>query len=112
VAIHRTQSWTERTAGRQDSDTQDVTTSERTLSHREFHRPRTSLGVAGHWLHMAGVFIPVVIGELVPDPAKYRKAVRLASVGTAIAYEVLYTIREQKRREEQEAKLEVCYGRE
>jgi hypothetical protein len=42
---------------------------------------------------------------LIPDPAKYRKATRIASIGTTVAYEVLYTARELKRRKEQDAKL-------
>jgi hypothetical protein len=76
-----------------------------------FHNAHTSLGVAGHIVHMAGVFVPLVAGELVQDAAKYKKTVRLASIGTALAYEMLYVIREQKKRNEQEAKLEECRSR-
>jgi len=32
-----------------------------------FNRPRTSLGVAGHWIHLVGVAAPLIIGELVKD---------------------------------------------
>jgi hypothetical protein len=50
--------------------------------------------------------------ELITDPAKLWKAVRLSSVGTAVAFEVLYTVREQQRRKEQQAKLAECRSRE
>jgi hypothetical protein len=50
--------------------------------------------------------------ELITDPAKRWKAVRLSSVGTAVAFEVLYTLREQQRRKEQQAKLAECRSRE
>jgi hypothetical protein len=40
-----------------------------------------------------------------------KKTVRLASIGTALAYEVLYLVREQKKRSEQEAKQEECRSR-
>jgi hypothetical protein len=43
---------------------------------------------------------------------KCWKAVRLFSVGTAVAFEVLYTVREQQRRKEQQAKLAECRSRE
>jgi hypothetical protein len=72
------------------------------------HHPRTSLGAAGHWIHMAGLFAPVVIGELIKDADKRWRYVRLASVGTALAYEALYTVREQNRRKELEAERDHC----
>jgi hypothetical protein len=61
---------------------------------------------------MAGVFVPLVAGELVQDAAKYKKTVRLASIGTAVAYEVLYTVREAQRQKELKEKLTECQGRE
>ena len=70
------------------------------------------MGVAGHLVHMAGVFVPLVAGELVQDATKYKKVVRLASIGTALAYETLYTVKEHQRQKEQEAKLAECRGRE
>jgi len=72
------------------------------------HKPHTSLGAAGHWIHMAGLFAPVVIGEVIQDADKRWRYVRLASVGTALAYEALYTIREQNRRKELEAQRDEC----
>lgn len=66
------------------------------------------MGAAGHWIHMAGLFAPLVIGEVVKDADKRWRYVRLASVGTALAYEAMYTIREQKRREELKAERDRC----
>lgn len=109
---HRASGWTERTTATAPGDVTPADDIEQEFKRRGFQRPTTSLGVAGHWLHMLGVFIPVVAGELVSDAAKYKKTVRLASVGVAVGYEVLYTIREQQRHKEQEAKLVECQTRE
>ena len=58
------------------------------------HSPQhSSLGVSGHIIHMAGVFIPVIAGELIQDATQYKKVVRLASIGTALAYEAAWTIK-------------------
>lgn len=82
-------------------------TPSRSFSERQgFRHPRTSLGVAGHWLHLAAVLSPLVIGELIKDPEKKWRAIRLASVGTAIASEAIWTHRLIKKREEQEAREE------
>jgi hypothetical protein len=51
---------------------------------------------------------PIVIGELIDDPAKRWKVTRLAAVGTAIAYEAVHTVNELARRREQAAKLAAC----
>ena len=75
---------------------------------QQFHHSRTSMGAAGHWIHMAGLFAPIVIGEVIKDADKRWRYVRLASVGTALAYEALYTIREQKRRDELKAERDRC----
>ncbi len=77
-------------------------------SRQQFHNPHTSMGAAGHWIHMAGLFAPLVIGEIVKDADKRWRYVRLASVGTALAYEAMYTIREQKRRDELKAERDRC----
>src|ERR1700680_824863 len=77
----------------------------RPFSERQaFRHPRTSLGVAGHWLHLAAVLSPLVIGEVIKDPEQKWRAIRLASVGTAIASEAIWTHRLIKKREEQEAR--------
>ena len=75
---------------------------------QQFRHPRTSMGAAGHWIHMAGLFAPLVIGEVIKDADKRWRYVRLASVGTALAYEALYTIREQKRQDELKAERDRC----
>lgn len=67
-----------------------------------FHRPRTSLGVAGHWLHLGAVLSPLVIGELIKDPEKKWRSIRLASVGFAILSEALWTDRLMKQRKEEQ----------
>jgi hypothetical protein len=67
-----------------------------------FHHPKTSLGIAGHWVHLAGVLSPLVIGEVVKDPDKRWRAIRLASVGTALLTEALWTHRLMKKKEERE----------
>ncbi|HTV54282.1 MAG TPA: hypothetical protein VMI06_05140, partial [Terriglobia bacterium] len=46
----------------------------------------SSFGVAGHLVYTAGALAPLVIGELIEDPAKRWRWTRLASVGTALAY--------------------------
>ena len=66
------------------------------------------LGVAGRVLHMVGVFVPMLAGELVQDATKYKKTVRLASIGTAIGYEVLHVVNEQERQNALKAKLDEC----
>jgi hypothetical protein len=81
------------------------------LRRNGFHHVQTSLGsmgILGHWVGLAGTLAPIVIGELVDDPAKRWKVIRLASEGTSIAYEAVHTINELARRREQVAKLAAC----
>jgi hypothetical protein len=106
--------WQERTA-RDSGPSEPATEIEQPSPHRQaFHHPKTSYGggIAGHWIHMIGGLLPLALSELIPEPAKYRKATRLASIGTTVAYEVLYTVHELKRRKDQEAKLAECRSRE
>jgi hypothetical protein len=79
---------------------QSYNTSNRTG--QAFHRSRVSLGVAGHWLHLAAVLSPLVIGEVIKDPEKKWRTIRLASVGFAILSEALWTHRLEKKRKEEE----------
>jgi len=79
-----------------------------------FHHARTSLGAAGHWIHLAAVAAPLVIGEVIKDPDARWRAMRLASVGAAIASEAVWTHRLSKDRqkdEESHAALEECHDR-
>ena len=59
---------------------------------------------------MIGGLLPLALSELIPEPAKYRKATRIASIGTTVAYEVLYTVNELQRSKKQEAKLAECHS--
>ena len=66
---------------------------------QSFHHPRTSLGVAGHWIHLAAVISPLVIGELISDPGQRWRAIRLSSAAAAVASEAIYTHRLLQQRE-------------
>jgi hypothetical protein len=69
MAYRQQTSWTERTAAAA-SPTNDV---DRLVKRHGFHEPHTVLGVLAHWVGLAGTMAPIVIGELVADPAKSRK---------------------------------------
>lgn len=76
-----------------------------------FHQPRTSLGAAGHLLHMGMVAAPLVIGELIHDPENKWRAMRLVPVLGAIASEALWTMkisRDRSREDEAHAELDAC----
>jgi hypothetical protein len=78
--------------------------------HRQaFHRPHTTLGAAGHFLHMGMVAAPLVIGEVIHDPDKRWRAMRMVPVVGALASELLWTMKiahDRKREEEAHAELE------
>ncbi len=79
-----------------------------------FHRPRTSLGVAGHWLHLATVAAPLIIAEVIKDPDAKWRAMKLVTVGSAIASEALWThrlMKDRRKDKEVEAALENCAQR-
>jgi len=81
---------------------------------QQFRHPRTSLGAAGHWIHLAAVTAPLIIGEVIKDPDKRWRALRLVSVGAALASEALWTHRLSKERQKDEdshAALEACHDR-
>jgi len=101
---HHAGSWTQRTT-RYDAPPPAY---EQRFPRQAFHRPRTSLGVAGHLVYTAGALAPLVIGELVEDPSKRWRLMRLVAVGTALAYETLHVVREEQRRKEQDARLAEC----
>jgi hypothetical protein len=112
MAHHHASSWTERTTAKEYAPPAgDIDTH---LPRQAFQRPHTSLGslgLAGHWVGLVGGLLPLALSELIAEPAKYRKAVRFASIGTTLAYEVLYTVHELGRRKQQEAKLAECRSR-
>jgi hypothetical protein len=68
MARHHASSWTERTAAQHNAPPfGDI---DGQFTRQAFHRPHTSLGVAGHWMYMAGVLGPLVIGELIVEMPK------------------------------------------
>ena len=102
--MHRANEWADRTA-RNAAPPQN-------LHHRQsFHHPRTSLGATGHWIHLATVAAPLVIAEAIKDADKRWRAMRMVSVGAAIASEVAWTYRIAKERQKDEdarAALKEC----
>lgn len=109
MAYHHANSWTERTAAQDDpaagADLYDL---EHHARSQGFTNAHTSLGVAGHLVHMGAMLFPVLAAELITDAAKYKKAVRIGSIATTVLYEGLYTMREARRRDKQDAKLAEC----
>jgi hypothetical protein len=67
-----------------------------------FHRPRGLPGVAGHWIHLGAVLSPLIIGEMIPDPDKRWRAIRLSTAVAAVASEALWTHRLLKKRAQDE----------
>jgi hypothetical protein len=80
--------------------------------HRKaFRHPKTALGATGHWIHLATVAAPLVIAEVIKDSDKRWRAMRMVSVGAAIASEAAWTYRISKEREkdaESHEALENC----
>ncbi|HZQ55318.1 MAG TPA: hypothetical protein VFB14_24175 [Bryobacteraceae bacterium] len=101
-------SWTERTAPDRPDYAPAMDDIESHARRQGFHNAHTSLGVAGHLVHMGAMLFPVLAAELITDATKYKKAVRIGAVATTVLYEGLYTMREAKRRERQEEKLAHC----
>jgi len=108
MAYHHAGAWVERTAQQDYPPADDI---ERHARAKGFRNAHTSLGVAGHLVHMGAMLFPVLAAELITDAAKYRKAVRIGSVATTVLYEGLYTMREAKRHERQEERLAHCRER-
>jgi hypothetical protein len=81
---------------------------------KPFHHPHTSLGAAGHWIHLLAIAAPLVIGEVIKDPEHRWRALRIASVGAAMASEAVWTYRlskDKKKDEEAHEALEDCQDR-
>jgi hypothetical protein len=76
-----------------------------------FHHPHTSIGAAGHLLHIGMVAAPLVIGEMIHDPEKKWRAMRVVPVLGAIASEALWTLKiahDRKREHEDHEALQAC----
>jgi hypothetical protein len=80
--------------------------------HRQaFHHAHTTLGAAGHLLHMSMVAAPLVIGEMIHDSEKKWRAMRLVPVVGALASEALWTFKiahDREREKEDHAALKAC----
>jgi hypothetical protein len=66
-----------------------------------FQHAHTHIGAgsAGHWIRTAGILAPLIIGEIIKDPDKRWRWVRIASVATALVSEGLYTHRISRERQ-------------
>jgi hypothetical protein len=68
-----------------------------------FHRAHASVGAAGnpaaHILRLGGLLAPLVVGELVKDPDKRWRWIRICSLVGAAVSEILWARREQQRRD-------------
>ncbi len=76
--------------------------------------PKTSLGAAGHWIHILSVAAPLVIAEMIKDPDKKWRALRVASVGGALLSEAAWTLKishDRREAEEARASLDACCDR-
>ena len=66
---------------------------------RSFQKPHISLGSVGHWVRLAGILSPLIIGEFIKDPTKKWRAIRIATVATALLTEGMWTHKVGKERE-------------
>jgi hypothetical protein len=69
-------------------------------SRQPYYKPQTSIGATSHWVRTAGLLAPLIIGEMVEDPNKRWRWIRIASVGTALVSEAMYTQKIKQEREE------------
>lgn len=67
------------------------------------HSPPSEIG---HWVRTAGILSPLVIGELVKDPEKKWRFIRVSSVAVALISEGLHVHRLNRERHERENALE------
>jgi hypothetical protein len=75
-----------------------------TLPRQCFQHAHTSVGAgsAGHWIKMAGILSPLIIGELVKDADKRWRWIRISAVATALVSEGFYAHRVRQRQQEQQ----------
>ena len=114
MAHYHGNTWTERTATGGYADAQQF------LNPHGLENParkpglavnnaHTSMGVTGYIVQQLGVFVPVIAGEFIESPQKYKRVVRLASIGTAIGLSGIHVYNELQRRHRQEEKLAECH---
>jgi hypothetical protein len=77
---------------------------------REPHYPRPVYhrypSPVGHWTRTLGALAPLVISELVPEPSRQIRFIRIASVALAAISELSYAHQLQKERERREEERE------
>jgi len=66
----------------------------------QFAHAHSSIGAGstGHWIRMAGILSPLIIGEFVKDNEKRWRWIRIASVATALVSEGFHTQRVMQQR--------------
>ena len=71
---------------------------------QSFNHAHTSVGAgsAGHWIKMAGILSPLIIGEIVKDADKRWRWIRISAVATALISEGFYAHRVRQRQQEQQ----------
>jgi hypothetical protein len=65
---------------------------------RPIHTASTEIG---HWVRTAGILAPLIIGEIVKDPDKKWRFIRITSVAMALVSEGLHAHRIKRERREQ-----------
>jgi hypothetical protein len=80
---------------------------------KEHHRrpqrgARAAEGEIGHWVRTAGILAPLIIGELVKDPDRKWRFIRITSVAAAILSEGLHSHKTYRERERDREALEAC----
>ena len=77
-------------------------------SQEQYPRPpsHTPPSEIGHWVRTAGILSPLIIGEVVKDPEKKWRFIRITSVAVALISEGLHAHRIQRERREREAHCE------
>ena len=63
------------------------------------HTPPSEVG---HWVRTAGILSPLIIGEIVKDPEKKWRFIRVSSVAAALISEGLHVHKLRREREERQ----------
>jgi len=71
--------------------------------HGEYHSPPNEIG---HWVRTAGILSPLIIGEVVKDPEKKWRFIRITSVAVALISEGLHVHQLRRERRERKNQLE------
>ena len=64
---------------------------------KPYHAPPSEIG---HWVRTAGILSPLLIGELVKDPEKKWRFIRVSSVAVALISEGLHAHRIHEERKQ------------